>query len=156
MLGPSRRSSSAMCVANRPPSTAAPGAASVPAAWTVSRVRRPPAAAANASPNHPRHRPHTVPTAAADARGVTCASHVLPAAHKEASGCSGKRDRTAFVGRSEFDERTFLSDYRFLEEVKLADDVAKRSKPPAPKYDMPQFLQTLMYQARRWVGAMLA
>ena len=53
------------------------------------------------------------------------------------------------MGRATFDERTLLSDYRFLEEVKLADDVAKRSKPPAPKYDMPQFLQTLMHQARR-------
>lgn len=70
-------------------------------------------------------------------------------AHKDASGCSGKRDRTAFVGRSDFDERTFFSDYRFLEEVKLADDVAKRSKPPAPKLELPQFLQTLQYQARR-------
>lgn len=74
---------------------------------------------------------------------------IAPAAHKDASGCTGKRDRTAFVGRGEFDERTFLSDYRFLEEVQLADDVAKRSKPPAPKLDMPQFLQTLVYQARR-------
>ena len=72
------------------------------------------------------------------------------AAHKDASGCSGKRDRTAFVGRSDFDERTFFSDYRFLEEVKLADDVAKRSKPPAPKLELPQFLQTLQYQARRY------
>ncbi|PSC72977.1 box C D snoRNA 1 [Micractinium conductrix] len=70
-------------------------------------------------------------------------------AHKEASGCSGKRDRTGFVGRASFDERTFFSDYRFLEEVQLAEDVAKRSKPPAPKLELPQFLQTLQYQARR-------
>ena len=34
-------------------------------------------------------------------------------------------------------------------QVKLADDVAKRSKPPAPKPELPQFLQTLQYQARR-------
>ncbi|EFN53290.1 hypothetical protein CHLNCDRAFT_11283, partial [Chlorella variabilis] len=78
----------------------------------------------------------------------TCSLECVQA-HKDASGCTGKRDRTAFVGRGEFDERTFLSDYRFLEEVQLADDVAKRSKPPAPKLDMPQFLQTLVYQARR-------
>ncbi len=58
------------------------------------------------------------------------------------------------MGRAEFDERTFLSDYRFLEEVKLADDVAKRSKPPAPKLELPQFLQTLQYQARRWGGTL--
>lgn len=96
---------------------------------------------------------------------MLCAVHVRPsascvsplppcsrahAAHKEASGCSGKRDRTAFVGRANFDERTFFSDYRFLEEVKLVDDVAKRSKPPAPKLELPQFLQTLQYQAGRW------
>ncbi len=42
---------------------------------------------------------------------------ITATAHKEATGCSGKRDRTAFVGRAAFDERTFLSDYRFLEEV---------------------------------------
>eukprot|EP00887_Chlorella_sp_A99_P006711 scaffold3.g6711.t1 len=70
-------------------------------------------------------------------------------AHKEESGCSGKRDRAAFVGRGEFDERAFMSDYCFLEEVKLADDVAKRSRPPAPKPELPHFLQQLVYQAGR-------
>lgn len=35
------------------------------------------------------------------------------AAHKAASGCSGKRNRAAFVGRAAFDERAFMSDYRF-------------------------------------------
>lgn len=72
-----------------------------------------------------------------------------PTAHKEARGCSGKRNRTAFVGRGQFDERAFMSDYRFLEEVKLADDVAKRSRPPPPKPELPPFLKTLVYQARR-------
>ncbi|GAB4823295.1 hypothetical protein N2152v2_010341 [Parachlorella kessleri] len=72
-----------------------------------------------------------------------------PAAHKEQTGCNGKRDRTAFVGRGHWNERYLLSDYRFLEEVKLADDVAKRSRPPAPKQELPPFLQTLIYQARR-------
>lgn len=41
------------------------------------------------------------------------------------------------------------ADYRFLEEVKLADDIAKRSKPPAPKAELPAFLNSLIYQARR-------
>lgn len=40
-----------------------------------------------------------------------------------------------------------MSDYRFLEEIKLAEDVAKRSKPPAPQRELPRFLQTLVYQA---------
>ncbi len=48
------------------------------------------------------------------------------------------------------------ADYRFLEEVKLADDVAKRSRPPAPKQELPPFLQTLIYQARRLSGGKLA
>jgi len=41
------------------------------------------------------------------------------------------------------------ADYRFLEEVKLADDVAKRSKPPAPRPELPAHLQALVHQARR-------
>ena len=113
-----------------------------------------------------------------------------PTEHKHAEKCSGKRDRTAFLGRGQLDERSLLSgalgqllssqsypkvcpsqvslhpkcnahtasshalyyssaDYRFLEEIKLADDVAKRAKPPAPKADLPQFLQSLVHQARR-------
>lgn len=70
-------------------------------------------------------------------------------AHKAKTGCSGKRDRTAYVGRGQWDERHLLSDYKFLEEVKLADDIAKRSRPPAPKQELPPFLQNLVYQARR-------
>lgn len=31
------------------------------------------------------------------------------AAHKQQSGCSGKRDRTAFLGRAQLDERSLLS-----------------------------------------------
>jgi hypothetical protein len=69
--------------------------------------------------------------------------------HKEATGCSGKRDRTAFVGRGDLDERSLMSDYKFLEQVKLAEDVAKRAKPPAPRAELPHFLQSLVHQARR-------
>jgi hypothetical protein len=70
-------------------------------------------------------------------------------AHKDASGCSGKRDRTSFLGRGQLDERSLMSDYRFLEEVKIAGDAAKRAKPPAPRQELPPFLQSLVYQARR-------
>ena len=69
--------------------------------------------------------------------------------HKEATGCTGKRDRTAFLGRGELNERSLLSDYKFLEEVKIAEDAAKRAKPPAPKAELPHHLQSLIYQARR-------
>ena len=117
----SRRTCSLACVSGEP-------LPHYPPLCRHCRQSVPPAPASSLSPNPP-HPPH--------------------AAHKEAAGCSGKRDRTAFVGRAAFDERTFMSDYRFLEEVQLAEDVAKRSKPPAPKLDPPQYLQTLVYQARR-------
>lgn len=49
-------------------------------------------------------------------RFTMCCPTSLPglwtAAHKSASGCSGKRDHAAFVGRADFDERAFMSDYR--------------------------------------------
>ncbi|XP_061099207.1 box C/D snoRNA protein 1 isoform X3 [Conger conger] len=42
--------------------------------------------------------------------------------HKSESGCSGVRDKTAFVPLSKFDEINLLSDYRFLEDAsRMAD-----------------------------------
>ncbi|KAL6771756.1 hypothetical protein ACKKBG_A27700 [Auxenochlorella protothecoides x Auxenochlorella symbiontica] len=70
-------------------------------------------------------------------------------AHKQQSGCSGKRDRTAFLGRAQLDERSLLSDLRFLEEVQLADEVAKRAAPARPAMLLPRGLQTLLQQAKR-------
>lgn len=40
------------------------------------------------------------------------------------------------------------ADYKFLEEVSLAEDVAKRSKPPTPRRVLPSHLKTLVHQAR--------
>ncbi|XP_057175323.1 box C/D snoRNA protein 1 [Triplophysa rosa] len=37
--------------------------------------------------------------------------------HKMSSGCSGVRDKTAFISLSQFDEMNLLSDYRFLEDT---------------------------------------
>ncbi|XP_022593835.1 box C/D snoRNA protein 1 [Seriola dumerili] len=48
--------------------------------------------------------------------------------HKEDSGCSGVRDKTAFVTLSQFDEMTLLSDYRFLEDTGRFADGATRDK----------------------------
>ena len=44
--------------------------------------------------------------------------------------------------------RHLSADYRWLEEVSRADDVAKRSRPPAPKRELPSALSGLVYQAR--------
>ncbi|XP_062871259.1 box C/D snoRNA protein 1 isoform X2 [Trichomycterus rosablanca] len=46
--------------------------------------------------------------------------------HKLRSGCSGVRDRTAFVPLSQFGEIDLLSDYRFLEEVGRTADGPNR------------------------------
>ncbi|XP_076578959.1 box C/D snoRNA protein 1 isoform X2 [Chaetodon auriga] len=46
--------------------------------------------------------------------------------HKEASGCSGVRNKTAFVTLSQFDEMALLNDYRFLEDTgRFADGAAR-------------------------------
>ncbi|XP_047444280.1 box C/D snoRNA protein 1 isoform X3 [Mugil cephalus] len=46
--------------------------------------------------------------------------------HKEDSGCSGVRNKTAFVTLSHFDEMNLLSDYRFLEDTGRFADSATR------------------------------
>ena len=46
--------------------------------------------------------------------------------HKELAECSGQRDKTKYVPKEEFDERSFLSDYRFLEEHARLIDAAAR------------------------------
>ncbi|KAJ2777915.1 arp2/3 complex subunit [Coemansia javaensis] len=43
---------------------------------------------------------------------VACAQ-----AHKAATGCSGKRDRTGFVKRGDYDANTMMSDYGLLQEL---------------------------------------
>ncbi|GLI60428.1 hypothetical protein VaNZ11_002581 [Volvox africanus] len=68
-------------------------------------------------------------------------------AHKASSGCSGQRVRTAFVSMQEFDDRALMSDFRLLEEIGRADDVARRCRPPAPKQQLPPHLGSLVYQA---------
>ncbi|KAJ8366639.1 hypothetical protein AAFF_G00348170 [Aldrovandia affinis] len=58
--------------------------------------------------------------------------------HKSESGCSGVRDKTAFVPVSKFDEFNLLSDYRFLEDTSRLADSAQRDpcilRPQTPKY----------------------
>ncbi|XP_051233169.1 box C/D snoRNA protein 1 [Dicentrarchus labrax] len=46
--------------------------------------------------------------------------------HKEDSGCSGVRNKTAFVTLSQFDEMALLNDYRFLEDTGRFADGATR------------------------------
>lgn len=68
--------------------------------------------------------------------------------HKEDSGCSGVRDKTAFVALSQFDEMNLLSDYRFLEDTGRMADSANRDKlVRAPT--VTSRVKTLTTQARR-------
>ncbi|KAL6483783.1 hypothetical protein MHYP_G00086550 [Metynnis hypsauchen] len=46
--------------------------------------------------------------------------------HKHESGCSGVRDKTAFVRLSQFSEINLLNDYRFLEETARVADKPRR------------------------------
>lgn len=46
--------------------------------------------------------------------------------HKKTTGCSGQRNKTSFVARTEFDNIHLLNDYRLLEEVARIADNAKR------------------------------
>jgi hypothetical protein len=47
--------------------------------------------------------------------------------HKEQFSCTGERDRTKFVPKSQFDENLLLSDYKFLEENNLLVDTFQRN-----------------------------
>ncbi|KAM4739130.1 box C/D snoRNA protein 1 [Anableps anableps] len=54
--------------------------------------------------------------------------------HKNDSGCSGVRNKTAFVTLSHFDEMTLLSDYRFLEDTgRFADGATRDNLIQAPR-----------------------
>lgn len=67
--------------------------------------------------------------------------------HKVETGCSGVRDKTAFVRLSEFDEINLLSDYRFLEETgRLADSATRDVLTQLPQQN--QRVQRLAKQAR--------
>ena len=50
-------------------------------------------------------------------------------AHKAVHGCTGKRDRTAFVPLAEFTDAHLASDYTLLEEAAREGDAAKRARP---------------------------
>ncbi|CAG9466149.1 unnamed protein product [Pedinophyceae sp. YPF-701] len=68
--------------------------------------------------------------------------------HKEETGCTGKRDRTAFVKVSDFTDNHLLSDLRFIEEGQIEVDNAKRRKAAPTPTNLPHHLATLKHQAR--------
>ncbi|XP_033874103.3 box C/D snoRNA protein 1 [Acipenser ruthenus] len=83
--------------------------------------------------------------------GCTKHSCSLPCVkrHKSESGCSGVRDKAAFVPVGKFDEMNLLSDYRFLEDTGRLADGANRDalihKPISNK-----FLRFLKSRARKF------
>jgi hypothetical protein len=68
--------------------------------------------------------------------------------HKVRFSCTGKRDRTAFVKRTDLSYDTLKSDYKFLEEINRIEDVSKRTQPPAARRQLPKPLKNLVEQAR--------
>ncbi|GLT32150.1 hypothetical protein SLA2020_068370 [Shorea laevis] len=62
--------------------------------------------------------------------GCSLRSCSLPCvkAHKQRTGCNGKRNMTKFVPLSEFDDNLLVSDYNLLEEVKRIAESAQRTR----------------------------
>jgi len=58
-------------------------------------------------------------------RVLTCSVKCVKA-HKEATGCTGKRPRSEFAPIGQFSEEMLLRDYRFLEEVARSADASHR------------------------------
>ena len=53
--------------------------------------------------------------------------------HKMEHDCSGRRDRAAFISMADFTDAALRSDYRFLEDVTLSTDRARRGRAGAPR-----------------------
>ncbi|XP_015868093.3 uncharacterized protein LOC107405507 [Ziziphus jujuba] len=67
-------------------------------------------------------------------------------AHKQRTGCTGKRNQTQFVPLSQFDDKQLLSDYNMLEEVKRVAESAQRMRYNLCRYNyfrLPYHLRSL-------------
>lgn len=93
-------------------------------------------------------RPYKYRCPACDTR--TC-SLACSKAHKQHTGCTGKRSRTEMVTLSDFTERQLLSDYKFLEEAARLNDVAQRSEVPRPARQLPHGLQMFVDEVCNFV-----
>ncbi|KAK9809887.1 hypothetical protein WJX72_001076 [[Myrmecia] bisecta] len=69
-------------------------------------------------------------------------------AHKQESGCTGKRARTAYVPLQAFTDRELISDFRLLEETVRVQDNAARNRAPVANREMPIWLASMVQQAR--------
>ena len=83
--------------------------------------------------------------------GVRTCSLVCVRAHKQRMSCSGVRDKTKYVPMDKLGDREMFSDISFLDDVKRVRDVARRSRPipPRPETNLPHFMKTLRFQARK-------
>jgi len=87
--------------------------------------------------------------------GAHSCSLVCVRAHKEQSGCAGRRDPATYRAMSTFDDSTLLRDYRFLDHAaRSVDGAERRLRTAAP--DEPQALSSqpparreLLREARR-------
>ncbi|CAM8889057.1 unnamed protein product [Rhodiola kirilowii] len=84
---------------------------------------------------------YTCPGCSVRSCGLSCVK-----AHKQRTGCTGKRKATSFVPLSKFDDNQLISDYNLLEEVKRVADSAKRGRMQICGYQhfkLPYHLQNL-------------
>ncbi|KAJ9158698.1 hypothetical protein P3X46_024259 [Hevea brasiliensis] len=80
--------------------------------------------------------------------GCSIRSCSLPCvkAHKQRTGCSGKRLQTQFVPLSQFNDNLLLSDYSLLEEMKRVAESAQRMRTKLcayPQFRLPAHLRSL-------------
>jgi hypothetical protein len=73
--------------------------------------------------------------------------------HKSSSGCSGARDKTAFVPLSAFDELKLLEDYAFLveteQDLKRQKRTIETAVPSASATKLPSHLSKLVRMAKK-------
>ncbi|KAK6915072.1 Zinc finger, HIT-type [Dillenia turbinata] len=86
--------------------------------------------------------------------GCSLRSCSLPCvkAHKQRTGCTGKRKQTQFVPLSQFDDNLLISDYNLLEEMKRVAESAQRMRVKLrayPYFKLPYSLRYLKNAAGR-------
>lgn len=70
--------------------------------------------------------------------------------HKTKFDCSGVRNRTPYVDLSKFDQKQFLDDYFFLEEVNNKIETAHRSLPSSSSLKLNDAIKKRKPRRRNW------
>jgi len=83
--------------------------------------------------------------------GAKTCSLACVRAHKARTSCTGLRDKTKYLPMDKMGDRELFSDIAFLDDAKRVRDVARRCRPIPPRKEnnLPHFMKTLRFQARK-------